>query len=63
MLGYGMSWLPERNVAEELRQGNLVRAGDTRWDVPMELRLYRHQGQHHAGLDSFWSELTPLRTY
>ncbi|MGM0856993.1 MAG: LysR family transcriptional regulator [Pseudomonadota bacterium] len=63
MLGYGMSWLPERNVAEELRQGSLVRAGDTRWDVPMELRLYRHQGQHHAELDSFWSELTPLRTY
>lgn len=61
LLGYGMSWLPERNVATELAQGTLVRAGDTRWDVPMELRLYRHQSHHHAELDRFWSELIPPR--
>ena len=61
LLGYGMSWLPERNVAAELAQGTLVRAGDSRWDVPMELRLYRHQSHHHAELDGFWSELAPSR--
>lgn len=61
LLGYGMSWLPERNVAAELADGTLVRAGDSRWDVPMELRLYRHQSQHHAELDKFWSELAPSR--
>jgi DNA-binding transcriptional LysR family regulator len=62
LLGYGMSWLPERNVAAETANGTLVRAGDSRWDVPMELRLYRHQSQHHAELDSLWSELTPPRS-
>ena len=61
LLGYGMSWLPERNVAAELANGTLVRAGDSRWDVPMELRLYRHQSQHHAELDSLWNQLTPPR--
>jgi LysR family transcriptional regulator, hypochlorite-specific transcription factor HypT len=61
LLGYGMSWLPERNVAPELAQGTLVRAGDSRWDVPMELRLYRHQSHRHAELDGFWSELAPPR--
>ncbi|MBE0463275.1 MAG: LysR family transcriptional regulator [Halomonadaceae bacterium] len=62
LLGYGMSWLPERSVAKELTQGTLVRAGDSRWDVPMELRLYRHQLQRHAELDKFWSELAPSRS-
>jgi DNA-binding transcriptional LysR family regulator len=61
LLGYGMSWLPERNIAAELSNGTLIRAGDSRWDVPMELRLYRHQNQHHAELDSLWSELAPPR--
>ncbi|WP_346798637.1 LysR family transcriptional regulator [Halomonas sp. Bachu 37] len=56
-LGYGMSWLPERTVQAELADGKLVRAGDSRWDVPMELRLYRHQNQHHAGLDEFWAKV------
>lgn len=62
LLGYGMSWLPERNVAAELAEGSLVRAGDSRWDVPMELRLYRHQNQQHAELNGLWSELATLRT-
>ncbi|MCL7930066.1 LysR family transcriptional regulator [Halomonas llamarensis] len=60
-LGYGMSWLPERTVQAELANGTLVRAGDSRWDVPLELRLYRHPSQHHAGLDTFWNELPSSR--
>ncbi|MFG6667458.1 LysR family transcriptional regulator [Halomonas sp. HNIBRBA4712] len=60
LLGYGMAWLPERNVTAELESGALVRAGDRRWDVPVELRLYRHQKQHHAELEKLWSELPAL---
>lgn len=57
LLGYGISWLPERSIAPELAQGTLVRAGDTRWDVPLELRLFRHKQQHHLELDKLWSAL------
>ncbi|MGY4876354.1 LysR family transcriptional regulator [Vreelandella aquamarina] len=56
-LGYGMSWLPERSVQAELASGVFKRAGDERWDVPLELRLYRHQAQHHTDLDAFWNAL------
>ena len=56
-LGYGMSWLPERSVMSELEQGTLVRAGDTRWDIPLEIRLFRHKRQHHIELDELWSAL------
>ncbi|UYG01309.1 MULTISPECIES: LysR family transcriptional regulator [unclassified Halomonas] len=60
LLGYGMGWLPERNVSAELESGALVRAGDTRFDVSTELRLYRHQKKHHAELERLWSELPAL---
>ncbi|SHL87916.1 LysR family transcriptional regulator [Vreelandella subglaciescola] len=62
LLGYGMSWLPERTVRTELENGTLTRAGDSRWDVPLALRLYRHQQHHHAELDALWSELSSLRS-
>jgi len=57
VLGYGMSWLPERCVQAELSNGALIRAGDKRWDVPLEIRLYRHQVQQHTDLDAFWNAL------
>jgi|AntDeeMinimDraft_5_1070356.scaffolds.fasta_scaffold03627_3 DNA-binding transcriptional LysR family regulator len=57
-LGYGMGWLPERTVRAELENGTLTRAGDSRWDVPLALRLYRHQKHHPAELDALWSELS-----
>ncbi|WNK19157.1 LysR family transcriptional regulator [Halomonas piscis] len=56
-LGYGVGWLPERSVRRALASGTLVRAGDTRWDVPLALRLYRHRHHHHAELDVLWGEL------
>lgn len=57
-----MSWLPERTVRHELESGVLTRAGDSHWDVPLALRLYRHQQHHHAELDALWSELSSLRS-
>lgn len=57
-LGYGIGWLPERTVRLALDSGTLIRAGDTRWDVPLALRLYRHQHHYHAELDRLWSQLS-----
>ncbi|GAA3907920.1 LysR substrate-binding domain-containing protein [Halomonas cibimaris] len=57
MLGYGIGWLPERAIRQALYANTLVRAGDTRWDVPLALRLYRHQHHHHAELDTIWNAL------
>ncbi|WP_353978805.1 LysR family transcriptional regulator [Salinicola endophyticus] len=47
--GYGLGWLPFRTVRQALAQGELTRAGDRRWDVPLSVRLYfRHDGRHPA---------------
>ena len=55
--GYGLGWLPLRLAKHSLETGELVRAGDARWDVPLDLRLYRSQQHRHPGLDEFWQQL------
>jgi len=39
--GYGMGWLPSRMTEKSEHFGSLTRAGDERWDVPLEIRLIR----------------------
>lgn len=56
-LGYGLGWLPERSVRDALAAGTLVRAGDARWEVPLEIRLYRRRGNGQAAVEAFWEAL------
>lgn len=56
-LGYGMGWLPQRLAAPALARGELVPAGDARWQVPLEIRLYRHTQGPSPALDKLWQAL------
>ncbi|GHC26833.1 LysR family transcriptional regulator [Aidingimonas halophila] len=56
-LGYGLGWLPARVAKPALDQGQLVRAGDERWDIPLQLRLYRLAGTQRYELDKLWSQI------
>ena len=55
--GYGIGWLPLRAAERALASGELVRAGDKHWEVPLELRLYRCQQHRHPRLDELWQQL------
>ncbi|MBB3229918.1 LysR family transcriptional regulator [Halomonas stenophila] len=56
-LGYGLGWLPHRAVQDALAGGTLVAAGAPRWEVPMEIRLYRHRATPHRAVASLWQAL------
>ncbi|GGX79095.1 LysR family transcriptional regulator [Litchfieldella qijiaojingensis] len=56
-LGYGVGWLPQRVAQKALDDGRLVRAGEVRWNVPLEIRLYRHRNRQHSGLEALWERL------
>ncbi|MHB0775497.1 LysR family transcriptional regulator [Halomonas sp. WWR20] len=55
--GYGMGWLPWRTARQALDTGELIRAGDQRWDVPLHLRLYAREDSRHPGLADIWKHL------
>lgn len=52
--GKGLAWLPLSIVADDLKQGALVRAGDARWDIPVGIRLYRPRGRQSPSAEAFW---------
>ncbi|HET8791853.1 MAG TPA: LysR substrate-binding domain-containing protein [Modicisalibacter sp.] len=58
--GVGMAWIPDFCIREELRDGRLVRAGDTQWDIPLEVRLYRCSLVHKPGVEKLWRQMMEL---
>lgn len=55
--GYGMGWLPGRMTEKSEQFGSLIRAGDPRWDVPVEIRLIRLQRSRSDDLLTLWKQL------
>ncbi len=57
--GYGLAWLPESAVSQELEQGALVRAGDRKWALTLEIRLFRAIDNRKPALNRLWDGLKP----
>lgn len=60
-LGYGLGWLPARSIQTALASGGLVPAGGTRWQVPLEIRLFRHRDNPHPAVEALWQRLVEPR--
>ncbi|WP_421927783.1 LysR family transcriptional regulator [Neoaquamicrobium sediminum] len=55
MTGFGLSWLPESLVAEELADGRLVVATETDdWYLDLEIRLYRQHANRSKPVETMW---------
>ncbi len=55
--GFGLGWVPRRLVKRDLQTGTLQLAGDERWHIPLEVRLYRSKQGDKASLEVFWARL------
>ena len=55
--GAGMAWLPQRSIARELDDGRLVRAGDHRWSLELEIRVLRARANQRPALLAIWDTL------
>lgn len=53
--GRGMAWLPKSLISEYLLSGQLVRAGDKKWDIPIEIHLFRSRARLPATAEQFWA--------
>lgn len=58
--GVGMAWIPDFCVKEELADRRLVRAGEEKWDIPLEIRLYRCSLVHKPGVERLWRRMQKL---
>lgn len=57
LAGCGAGWIPESLIAEELRSGVLVPAGDASWNLQVEIRLYRANDRGRPALERFWAAI------
>lgn len=53
--GRGIAWLPQSLIADDLRAGTLVPAGNAQWNVPVEIRLYRQRAEMAPAAEALWT--------
>ncbi|PTW62724.1 DNA-binding transcriptional LysR family regulator [Breoghania corrubedonensis] len=59
--GWGVCWLPEGLLGEDLATGALVRASeDPQWDMHTQIRLYRYRGRDKQLTDEFWRVVSTM---
>ena len=55
--GLGVAWVPRLCATAELARGELVVCGDERWQLPLEIRLYRSALMRKAAVRLLWRKL------
>lgn len=58
--GRGLAWLPLSLVQPHLDSGELVRAGEEKWDIPIVIRIFRPRLRQSPAVESFWSYLSQM---
>lgn len=53
--GRGLCWAPLSLASADLESGRLVAAGDARWNVPIEIRIYKPIARRSPSVEGFWS--------
>jgi hypothetical protein len=57
-----VGWIPISLAADDLApKGRLVPAGDERWNVAIEIRLFRPRARQNERAENFWAALTQKR--
>lgn len=60
--GRGVGWIPISLAADDLApKGRLVPAGDERWNIAIEIRLFRPRARQSERAENFWAALTQKR--
>lgn len=52
--GRGTAWLPESHLKQEFAAGTLVRAGDARWEIAVDVRLIRSRDPLPEASEELW---------
>lgn len=55
--GHGVAWMPTSVIGQELERGELVAAGDARWELELETRLYCNADAAKPRVAQAWSAL------
>lgn len=60
--GHGVAWLPQTVAADDRVNNRLVRAGTERFDIPIEIRIFRSLECRNHAADELWDFLKQNRS-
>lgn len=55
--GFGIGWLPQRLMADNLEYGKVALAGEEQWHIPLEIRLYKSRFNQSSNVMELWQQL------
>ena len=55
--GRGLAWLPLSLIDRHMVDGELVRAGQEEWDIPITIRIFRPRLRQSPAAERFWNFL------
>ncbi len=58
--GYGIAWLPQSAITQELQAGALQPVGDSRYHIPLSINIYRYARNTKPEIMAFWNKLLAL---
>ncbi|TQV78743.1 LysR family transcriptional regulator [Exilibacterium tricleocarpae] len=58
--GYGIAWLPESAIRQELQSGTLQAVGDSRYHIPLSIDIYRYALNTKPEIMAFWHKLSAV---
>ena len=53
--GFGVAWLPESIMGDELNNNVLVRIGESEFSTKLEIRLYRGEIERKSAALKMWN--------
>jgi DNA-binding transcriptional LysR family regulator len=56
--GRGIAWLPQSLIDDALEAGRLIRVGPERWQIPLQVRLYRDRSKMSQTAEVFWDAIS-----
>jgi DNA-binding transcriptional LysR family regulator len=57
--GFGIAWLPESGLSDEIAAGTVARAGDQRFTIDVAITVYRSRAAARPAARRFWAALDP----
>lgn len=60
--GYGLAWLPQSIVVDDLASGRLVRAAEESDDIVVDIKIFRHALCSEPRVEKFWQVLQQQET-
>jgi DNA-binding transcriptional LysR family regulator len=60
LAGAGIAWLPLSAANRDLAEGRLAVVGDGKWEVAVDIRLYRNAEDGRRDIDRLWAAAARL---